>query len=302
MPSFFSSADLGLPASPAEIATELNNTPGWKEGPIPGVRILTVQSDGLFTGDSPGTTFPSAGAISAALPNQAQLSNEINSVTSGTASRNAVNSMGKNNTIVTPTKTTVDFRMSLNSSTNADDVVIFKVTPIIDESRQANYDRMSPVHHPGSLQVYKSTEARSFNVTAKLISRTSEEASTNLDALNLIRSWVMPYYGQGTAQSAKDKLGAPPDILIFDVYGDKNIHELPVVLTSYHWVYPDNVDYIPTNDGFPFPVIMEVTMALIESYSPEEYTGFDIIKYKQGDMAGAYTFSSNPGSMEESGT
>lgn len=195
--------------------------------------------------------------------------------------------------VVKPAKMTADFKMSLKSKQNSSDVIIFNISPTIDESRTANYDDVAPVHHPGTIQQYKNTGSRTFNVSAKLISRTSAEATTNIYYLNLIRSWVMPYYGTGTAAST-NMLGAPPDILIFSAYGTKNLNAIPVVLLSYHWVYPDNVDYIPTTTGEPFPTILEITLSLIDAYSPEEYTGFDLIKYKFGDMVGAYTFSATP--------
>lgn len=281
-------------ATPNELVSELRQALGFQDTSLSKTKILTSISSELFSGITPGTSFPTAIETNSLLPNQAQLSNELDSIISGTTNRNALNSMGKDNIIITPTKTTNDFRASLKSLANSEDVVLFKVTPVIDESRQANYDRMSPVHHPGTLQIYKNTESRPFTVSTKLISRTSEEATINLRYINLIRSWVVPYYGQGTAQSTKDKLGAPPDILVFSAYGEKNIKEIPVVLASYHWVYPDSIDYIPTNDGEPFPIIMEISLSLLESYSPEEYTSFDITKYKNGDMTGAYTFNKTP--------
>jgi hypothetical protein len=282
-----------VPAKPTEIGAELNNTPGVKDGPIPGVKVLTVQSDGLF---EEGTSPDIPEDPTASLPDQAQISSEVNDALVGTTSRSAL-SVPKKSSGSAPRLLTIDFKMTLTSKQNPGDVVIFNVSPTIDESRSATYENMAPVHHPGTIQIYKSTQARSFNVSVKLISRTSAEASQNIEYINLIRSWVMPYYGQGTANSSmKDRLGAPPDILNFSVYGDRNISGVPVVLTSYHWVYPDNVDYIPTEDGVPFPTIIDVTLALIESYSPKEYTGFDITKYKSGDMVGAYTFSGTPSS------
>ena len=240
------------------------------------------------------TPNPALSVSNASIPSVASLSAEVNAALTQTTTRSLANAP-TDQTMTNDSQNTQSFQLTLTSKQNPGDEVVFNVSPTIDESRAANYDHMSPVHHPGSIQVYKSTEARSFNVSAKFISRTAAEASQNIININLIRSWVMPYYGQGTAQSSlSSMLGAPPDILIFDVYGDTNISNLPVVLTSYHWVYPDSVDYIPSTDGTPFPMIMEVTLSLTEAYSPEEYTGFDITKYKSGDMVGAFTFSSTP--------
>lgn len=287
------------PASPDEVKSEVAAVPGWKDVPgVPGARMLTVQSDGLFK--SATSALPPA--ASAALASASQKSSELMRAVGGQGTAKTVTPQNAGSSLTKPNKTTEDFMMKLKSK-QTNETIIFNVTPTIDESRSANYEHISPVHHPGTIQVYKNTEARQFNVGVKMIARTAEEASKNLKYLNWIRSWVMPYYGQGTAGSSQsNRLGAPPDILMFDVYGDKNIANVPVVLTSYHWVYPDTCDYIPTKEGIPFPTIMDISLSLIESYSPEEYSNFNIVAYKDGDMLGAYTFSSTPSSTEESGT
>lgn len=73
--------------------------------------------------------------------------------------------------------------------------VIFEVTPTFSESRTADYAAVSPVHMPGSIQMYQRTASRTFSITAKLISRTSKEAYTNRHYLQILRSWTMPYFG-----------------------------------------------------------------------------------------------------------
>lgn len=276
-----------LPTPPAGIKAEVSEIPG-----IEGVKVLTVQSDGLF---SNAASLPAAAssAVASATTKASELARSIG----GSGTKSVVTPQTGATKLIKPNFTTEDFKMKLRSKQTGF-TIVFDVSPTIDESRSANYEHISPVHHPGTIQVYKNTEARQFNITVKLIARTSAEASLNVKYINAIRSWVMPYYGQGTANSSEsNRLGAPPDILIFDVYGDKNIAALPVVLTSYHWVYPDQVDFIPTEDGIPFPTIMDISLSLIESYSPEEYTSFDITAYRTGDMANAYSFSSLPAEL-----
>ena len=207
-------------------------------------------------------------------------------------SKNVFQSQLATNSLMSQGQSTNTFTATLTSKQTGA-TIWFNVTPNVDESRSAYYDAIQPIHHPGTIQVYRSSEARTFSVSAKLIARTAAEASTNLAYLNLIRSWVMPYFGKGTAKSADaNRLGAPPDILIFDVYGSRNISKIPCVLNSYHWAYPDNVDYIPTTDGQPVPTVMDISLSLTESYAPEQFTKFDIVKYRAGDMSGA--FGSNP--------
>jgi len=270
----------------AETLKNIKDVPG-----VAGAKILTVQSDGLFAdGALPG-------AAASGIASAQQTASEVARDVGGSGVANTVTPEVGGNRLIKAGHTTEDFKMKLRSKQTGF-TIVFDVTPSIDESRSANYEHITPVHHPGTIQVYKNTEARQFNITVKLIARTAAEASMNVKYINAIRSWVMPYYGQGTANSSEsNRLGAPPDILVFDVYGDKNISALPVVLTSYHWVYPDIVDFIPTEDGIPFPTIMDISLSLIESYSPEEYTNFDITAYRTGNMANAYSFASVPGQV-----
>lgn len=87
--------------------------------------------------------------------------------------------------------------------------VIFEVTPKFSESREIEYTPVSPVHMPGSMQVYKNTKSRRFNIGARFISRTMEEATVNMLYLQTLRGWTMPYFGStstlGDNKAIRDK-------------------------------------------------------------------------------------------------
>lgn len=172
------------------------------------------------------------------------------------------------------------------------DVVIFDAMPDIGESHQAQYDDVQPLQHPGSILKYKTTPSRDWSLSVRLISRTVEEASHNLRMINIIRSWVMPFYGQGTAndKSTTQYLGAPPPVLTFKAYGKSVIGPVKCVLTSYQWNWPNDIDYLQTNDvvPVPVPVIMSITLNLRETYSPREFSGFDLMAYRSGNLPTAF--------------
>ena len=174
-------------------------------------------------------------------------------------------------------------------STISDDFIRLNASPRISETRSAQYSEINLIHHPGSILKYERTSARTWNVTAKLVSRNQQEASENQMLLNIVRGWVMPFYGEGTEQDDPDKLGAPPPVLMFSGYGEKNIAKIPVVLESYSNDWPNECDYIPTLTGDPFPVVMDLTLSLKESYSPAEYSGFNLFAYKSGVLSQAFT-------------
>jgi hypothetical protein len=168
--------------------------------------------------------------------------------------------------------------------------VLFRVMPTINEGRQAMYDDVMMPHHPGLIAKYNHTGPRTWSIgNIKLISRTIAEADENQKIINTLRGWLMPYYGYGTESSTPELLGAPPDILEFTAYGDHNIGKIPVALESFGCDWPNDVDWIHTSAGEPFPVIFNIgSLTLKEAWSAREYSGFDLSAYRRGDLANAY--------------
>lgn len=140
--------------------------------------------------------------------------------------------------------------------------VIFQASAPLGESRSVEYDGYNIVHLPTTLLSYHRTSSRQFHVTGKLVSRTEDEANENVRYLDYIRSWALPDFG-GT--------GATPPILTLYAYGNTNINGRRVVLRSYEWTFPDEVDYVWSGDQ-PMPVIGMLSVALEEAYSAEEVT------------------------------
>lgn len=171
--------------------------------------------------------------------------------------------------------------------------LVLDVMPTIDESRSVQYDEFSPLHHPGQILKYRTTQSRTWSVSGQLISRTIDEATRNLKYVNLIRSWAMPFYGAGTESTNPELLGAPPPILTLRAYGPQMIGPAKCVMESYNWTWPNDVDYIQANndDGqaIPFPVIISISLQLKESWSPAEYSGFSMNEYRSGRLPQAFT-------------
>jgi hypothetical protein len=196
--------------------------------------------------------------------------------------------LNDNTSTAAPRSNNLGVIVSLKSAVTGE-TVLFRASPRVGESDSAQYSEVNIVQHPGAILKYEKTSARQWSVSAKLISRTQQEASENQKYLNLLRGWVKPFYGAGTEKNAPSKLGAPPEVLIFSGYGEKNIPKVPVVLESRSWDWPNDCDYIPTLTGDPFPVIIDVSLSLKESYSPAEYSNFNLYAYKAGVISKAFS-------------
>lgn len=183
----------------------------------------------------------------------------------------------------------------------SDRVVEFDVMPDLSEVRTVEYEALSAPQMPTEFQKYKGTKATQWNLSGNMVCRTREEAFRNLQYINTLRGWTEGFFGNKQLTqfrsagdtSSRGKLGAPPPVLSFAGYRGL-IGEVPVVLTSTNWTWPHDCDWIPTgqldDDGqeVPFPTVMQISMSLVESFSPEQVNSFDLVAFRNGDMIGAW--------------
>jgi len=101
----------------------------------------------------------------------------------------------------------------------------------------------------------------------------------------------------------EEQLGSPPPVLFFSAYSNtpigtsfgqssqaslklENIRRVPTVIQQLSIPYPSDVDYIPTENGTPFPTIMTLDMVLLETHSPSEFNKFSLNDFKTGTLKG----------------
>lgn len=190
-------------------------------------------------------------------------------------------------------------------------ILTFYVMPEIVENRQVQYEAVAPPQFPGAFQKYKGTDSVQWTVNATFICRTSDEATRNLEYLNRLRGWTMPFFGTKTQEDPryKDMTGAPPPVLMFKGFRESIVGEVPVVITSLQWNWPKDVDWIPARaliDDYetslaaggadsgadatiPFPTVIQVAISLVESFSTEQFNQFNLGEYQVGHMKNAFS-------------
>lgn len=165
--------------------------------------------------------------------------------------------------------------------------VAFDVTPTFSETRSAEYSPVTPVHMPGSIQMYKHTNSRTFEIGATLISRNVDDAMENMRKLQVLRSWLLPYFGSSStltdsnrnfrsarntsgdqSLSAEDKalqqqrrieqegvqlLGAPPDVLYLYAYSTGKNDERQGFGGNFTRVNINRVPVVMTNLSITYP-------------------------------------------------
>ena len=169
-------------------------------------------------------------------------------------------------------------------------------TPAISEDMTVEYAKIEIPQMPFSIQSYRGSSSRTWNVSdIKLISRTFNEATTNNSTLWRLRSWMKGEFGiEGTTKdnTLKRSLGMPPKVLMFTAYSShtiapatsRRIFRIPVVITSLSIDYPNDIDYIPDNDGNMVPIIQTISLSLTEQHSPSEISNFSLESFKAGKM------------------
>lgn len=182
-----------------------------------------------------------------------------------------------------------DHVVRLTSKIDTSEVVTFDIMPEISENRQADYESLSAAQMPGEFQKYKGTKSTTWQINGMFTCRTVEEATRNLNYINLLRAWLEPFFGS----NQRERLGAPPPVL--DLTGWRElVGPVPVVMTQLNWTWPKDCDWIPTskldenNRNVPFPTVMNVQMTVVESFSAEEFNGFNLAAFKSGKMVNAY--------------
>jgi hypothetical protein len=67
--------------------------------------------------------------------------------------------------------------------------VRFTVTPEMSESKSVSYVDVSDVRLPASILIYMGSPSRNYNINAKFLSRSVDEADQTYAYLNLLRGW-----------------------------------------------------------------------------------------------------------------
>lgn len=192
---------------------------------------------------------------------------------------------------------TNDFKVKLEGKISKQ-MVVFDTMPSFYESNEAQYSTVSPTHMITDYHVYDHSPSRSFELSeVKLVSRNQKEARINLQKILTLKGWTKSYFGDISGPAGdelKNWLGAPPEVLLFSAYSSPkhrgHFDRIPVVLGKVSVNYPNDVDYIPTASfgdddvlgGTPFPLLMTVSLTLMEQHSLEEISAFNLHAYRNG--------------------
>jgi hypothetical protein len=161
--------------------------------------------------------------------------------------------------------------------------VLFPYTPTVSYDSQAQYGAVNPVHSNYTQYFYKNSQISTIAVTGKFTVQNEKEGAIWLGIIHLLRALTKMRWGTDA------NAGAPPPVCRLEGYGDFMLRNVPVVITSFKFDLPDNVDYIAVNGQYKsslVPSISSINLTLAPMYSRREIQDFSVDKWLGGSLRG----------------
>lgn len=122
----------------------------------------------------------------------------------------------------------------------ATDGVIFPYTPQVTVNYVANYDPTNPTHSNYKILQYQNSAVDSVQIACDFTAQDTQEANYLLATIHFLRSVTKMFYGQ----DENPKRGTPPPLCYLKGLGAFQFDMHPLVVTSFAYTLPDDVDYI----------------------------------------------------------
>lgn len=180
--------------------------------------------------------------------------------------------------------------------------VIFPYTPTIVTGYAAEYAASEFVHTNYNYNSYVRSYPKDITITAEFTAQTNDEALYLLAVMHFFRSVTKSYFGV----TPYSKAGTPPPVLLFSYMGEHQFNRVPVVVKSFDYTLPSDVDYVSVNTtdvslyttGFgvklprsnssgytQVPVLLTVTVVLDTQYSPiQTRNEFNLDLFRSGHL------------------
>lgn len=116
--------------------------------------------------------------------------------------------------------------------------VIFPYTPSVNTIYNATYNPVNLTHSNHIQYFYQGSGVTSINITGTFTAQDTTEAKYLLAVIHFFRTATKMFYGQDA------QAGAPPPLLFLSGFGQYQFNQHPVVVSSFNYQLPADVDYI----------------------------------------------------------
>ena len=159
--------------------------------------------------------------------------------------------------------------------------VLFPYTPSIQFGHKAQYENQHLIHTNYGVPIYQHSSVE-ISMTAEFTANTPAEAEYIVAMIHFFRSVTKMFYGQ-------DQLaGTPPPVLSLTGHGPLLMDLIPVVITSFDYTLPTDVDYISCNvagEKQRIPTTMTVQIGMLPTYSRNNISNnFSLESFSSGGL------------------
>lgn len=120
---------------------------------------------------------------------------------------------------------------------------VFPYTPTVLVSQSANYQSIHPVHTNYPYYSYQNSQVDQMTITGDFFVQNAAEARYWVACIHYLRSITKMNYGVDA------DAGQPPAVVRLNGYGDFVFNNVPVIVNSFQFDMPKDVDYISTSVG-----------------------------------------------------
>ena len=171
--------------------------------------------------------------------------------------------------------------------------VLFPYTPSIQFAHKANYEIQHLVHTNYGVPQYSYSSVDNIGLTADFTANTPAEAEYIVAVIHFFRSVTKMFYGQDQAA------GTPPPVLYLNGHGPFLMDLIPVVVSSFDYSLPTDVDYISCNvagEKQRVPTAISIQLSMIPTYSRNNISSnFGLTSFASGDLLVGVNGSSSAG-------
>lgn len=169
--------------------------------------------------------------------------------------------------------------------------LVFPYTPTVLFSGNAEYDQYGFTHSIYPSKSYVKSAPSEIQLTADFTAQSDREAAHTLASMHFFKSVTKSYFG-GQSQSAIERAGTPPPVILFDYMGEYMFKDIPVVVSNFSFTLEPDVDYVPvtfrrgntTRDLATYvPSRMNIAVTLEIVYNTKVIRNeFDLDKFRKG--------------------
>jgi len=127
--------------------------------------------------------------------------------------------------------------------------ILFPYTPSINVTYMANYDLASIQHSNYKIPQYQNSSVEQFTISCDFTAQSVAEANYILAVIHFLRSVTKMFYGK----DSNPIRGTPPPLCYLTGLGQYQFNAHPLLINSFSYALPTDVDYIKAFSPSSFP-------------------------------------------------